>query len=82
MASELKPNPQFDHAFAIVRVDTFQGLDVALDALPARITVKKIVWNGETAQAEVERLNSLNRDKHCIYFSQVTRIERRQDRSS
>jgi hypothetical protein len=66
MASDLKPNPMFEHAFAIVRVDVFQSLDVAPDQLPARITVKKVVWDTETAQEEVERLNCLNKDKDCI----------------
>jgi hypothetical protein len=82
MTSALKPNPQFDHAFAIVRVDVFQRLDVAVDQLPSRITVKKVVWDAETAREEVERLNLLNKDKDCIYFSQVTRIERKQQQPS
>jgi len=41
-----------------------------------RITVKKIVFDAEFAESEVRRLNELNRDKGCHYFSQITRVQR------
>ncbi|MDP9351784.1 MAG: hypothetical protein M3P51_09640 [Chloroflexota bacterium] len=72
---EFKPNQRYDHAFAIIRVDTFHDLSVATDLRDA-ITVKAIVNSEERAQAEVERLNALNEDKGSVYFWQVTRLER------
>jgi hypothetical protein len=69
----MQPNPRYDHAYAIVRVDTFQGPDVAWEN---KITVKSIVSNAAAARAEVERLNQLNKDKGCIYFWQITRLEK------
>ena len=59
-------------AYAIVRLDDFQDATVAPEN---RITVKKIVWEEGTAQAEVERLNELNGDKGCRYFWQATRVD-------
>ncbi len=66
--SRWKPNVRFDHAFAIVRVDGFQrNLDFET-ALDSTITVRKIVWDQETAESEVARLNRLNKDKG-LYIS-------------
>jgi hypothetical protein len=69
----LKPNPRQDHAYAIVRYETSRDENVPPEL---RITVKKVVFDGTVAEAEVRRLNDLNRDKGCFYFSQVTRVER------
>ena len=69
----LKPNPRYDHVFAIVRFDSDAAEAVRIDA---RITIKKIVWDAEQADSEVRRLNKLNAGKGCHYFSQVTRLER------
>ncbi len=68
--SDLKPNEKFDHAFAIIRVDCF------IDP-PTNITVKKVVWDEDFAQQEVDRLNKINADKECYYFHQLTRVERK-----
>ena len=59
-------------AYAIVRVDEFQGEDVATEN---RVTVKKVVWDEATARVEVERLNQINGDRDCRYFWQATRVE-------
>lgn len=73
------PNPNFDHVYAIVRVE----LDVLAkdasdpDSVANSVTVKKLLWNEAEAAAEVRRLNDLNRNKGCFYFSQITRLERR-----
>jgi hypothetical protein len=40
-----------------------------------RITVKKVVVDPQHAEAEVKRLNELNKDKGSYYFYQVTRFE-------
>ena len=67
------PNSKYDHVFAIVRVDTFQDPDFSFEEM---VTVKKIVWNQTTAKQEVERLNKLNGAKECVYFWQMTRLEK------
>jgi hypothetical protein len=78
--SEPKPNLVCEHVYAIVRVDrvSFLGDSLDRDSLSNAITVKKLVWTEEDAKAEVERLNTINRDKGCFYFFQITRLERRQ----
>jgi len=63
----MKPNPKYDHAFAIVRLD---HTDSTLE-----VTVKKIVWDADIAEKEVVRLNKIN--KNCLYFYQITRVERK-----
>ena len=60
-----------DPAYAIIRVD----LDVMDDE--ARFTVRRIVWNEELAEAEVQRLQELNADKGARYLWQYTRVDRR-----
>lgn len=57
-------------AFAVVRIDHFLG-DVPLNH---KITVKEILFDQSQADEEVRRLNQLNHDKGCEYFSQHTRI--------
>jgi hypothetical protein len=54
-------------AFAIIRIDTYPERD------EDRFYITRIVWDEETAGAEVERLNELNADKGCRYFWQATR---------
>lgn len=71
MSAELKPNRHHAHVFAIIRLDAGS----AESSLEDRITIKKIVLDGETADREVSRLNELNRDKHCRYFHRVTRLD-------
>jgi hypothetical protein len=61
-------------AFAIVRVDTFHPEDEQPEPRNS-ITVKRIVWDQATAEAEVARLNGLNGDKGCVYFWQQTRVD-------
>ena len=68
------PNSKYDHVFAVVRVDMFHGLEVPAESL---VVVKKVVWTQEVAEAEVARLNHLNQDKGCVYFWQITRLERK-----
>ena len=69
MSREVEPG------YAIVRIDEFQSDDVSPEH---KITVKRIVWSQEVAEAEVERLNSLNQEKGCRYFWQYTRVDRRE----
>jgi hypothetical protein len=69
----MRPSPRYDHVYAILRYETTAGPDVPIEV---KVTVKKIVTDPQVAKEEVERLNHLNRDKGCYYFSQVTRIEK------
>lgn len=73
---ELKPNRKYDHAFAILRVDTLHGVDADCRH---RIKVKQVVWSQAAATTVVQRLNEANADKGCMYFWQVTRVERKRD---
>jgi hypothetical protein len=65
-------------AYAVVRVDTY---DEPPEASPSNIsvsvdvTVKKVLWSQEAAEAEVKRLNDLDSDKRCRYFWQYTRVD-------
>jgi hypothetical protein len=55
--------------YAVIRVDDYPS------AAPEDcITIKEIVWSLEEAEAEVKRLNELNRSKGCKYFWQLTRL--------
>jgi hypothetical protein len=56
-------------AFAIIRIDTY------LDNDESRVTVKRVVWDLEVAEAEVLRLNDLNAHKGSHYFWQHTRVD-------
>ena len=58
-------------AYAIVRVDHDAPSD------EERFTVRRIVWDEELAETEVQRLSQLNADKSCGYFWQYTRVDRR-----
>lgn len=63
---------QKEQAFAIVRLDDFQGPDVDLRN---RVSVKRIVWDQAEAEAEVERLSGLT--EGVRYFWQATRVDPR-----
>ncbi len=72
MSGELKPNRKYQHIYAIIRYDIDADSDAPIDL---RITVKKVVVDPQYAEAEVKRLNELNKDKDSYYFYQVTRFE-------
>lgn len=62
------------HGFAIIRIDKIKSRRIFnYDEL---VIIKKIVWTQIKAEAEVIRLNKLNNNKGCIYFWQLTRIEK------
>jgi hypothetical protein len=80
--SDWSPNSKYDHAFAIVRIDDYQGA-VDLETEPeVVINVKKIVWAQEVAESEVARLNKLNKNKGATYYWTITRVERKAPQSS
>jgi hypothetical protein len=66
------------HVYAVVRIDLpdSESVDEIAGDPALWITVKEIVPTREEADKEVQRLNALNADKGCIYFSQVTRLFR------
>lgn len=66
----MKKHSKLVHVFAIIRVETSGD-----HSWEHRVTVTKIVKDEERANQEVERLNELNAEKGCLYFSQVTRME-------
>jgi hypothetical protein len=72
MADALKPNKKYGHLYAIIRYETEADPMTLIDL---RVTVKKVVCDPHYAAREVERLNELNKEKGCYYFSQVTRLD-------
>jgi hypothetical protein len=59
-------------AYAIIRLDTYlQG--VAADA--DRVTVKRVMWDKNEAEAEAARLNALVGDDGQEYYVQYTRVD-------
>src|SRR5947209_12503057 len=68
------PNASFDHGYAIIRLEIDWPKDADID--PHIVTVKKVVRSQEAAEREVERLNKLNAGKGCLYFWEITRLER------
>lgn len=60
-----------EQVFAIVRFYNFHDSSVAIEN---RVTVTKVLFEREAAEAEVLRLNKVNGDKSCVYAWQVTRL--------
>jgi len=62
--------------FAVIRLD--RAHDGSFDSVFANpnayVTVKELLPTLEDAEREVERLNTLNADKGCVYFAQMTRF--------
>jgi hypothetical protein len=73
------PPPGYEHAFAIVRVDFFNDtlLTLANFIEYPRARVVKVLWDQQKAQQEAKRLNELNSAKGAVYFTSITRVERR-----
>lgn len=69
----MKPNEKYDHVFVIIRVDLFQGPDVAPED---KITVTKAFWDAEAARREAERLNRQRPNDRAHYFFKLARLER------
>lgn len=65
-------NKRSAHVYAIIRVDLFLGDTVSPER---KIAVKKIVMDVAIAEAEVKRLQDLQKDEGVVYFMQVTRLE-------
>ena len=72
MGNALKPNRKYEHLYAIVRYVTNADEATPIDL---RFLVTKVVSDGNYAQREANRLNTLNKDKDYHYFVQITRFE-------
>jgi len=70
MMAKIKPNSKFLHLYAVVRVD----LPLSADNPQNSISVVKGFESLKYAEEDAARLNKLNQDKGCIYFSQTTRL--------
>jgi hypothetical protein len=73
-------NLKFDHVYVVIRMDSHAG-DSEPEDHAQFVTSTKAYWSIQAADAEVERLNRLNKDKGCIYFRRVARIERNSNES-
>ncbi len=72
----------FEPAFVIIRIEKdalrVPQSDADFDILcNSVISVIRVYWSRELAQAEAERLNSLNSAKGCHYYVQHTRVQGR-----
>ncbi len=57
--------------FAIIRID--QVISPTM-RLMDKISVVKVMWDWDQAEAEAVRLNTLNGGKGCTYFATATRL--------
>ena len=64
------PHSKFRHVYAVVRID----FPVSVTEPKNSVTVVKVLTSSVLAENEVTRLNKLNAEKGCIYFSHVTRL--------
>ncbi len=65
-----KPNAKYKHLYAVVRIDN----PVHLERPENSFTVIKVFPSRESAEIETARLNKINADKNCTYFTQITRM--------
>jgi hypothetical protein len=63
-------NSEYYYVYVIIRADEYQGPECPVEY---KVTAKEVVWDEDTAQREVRRLNSLGKEG-VRYFSQVTRL--------
>jgi hypothetical protein len=64
---------RFRPGYAVVRIDEYDIPGIPKDQL---ITVKEVWSSQEQADAEVARLNAINADKSCRYFTFYAKVER------
>ncbi len=70
MPSTNKSNSKYRHVYAVVRLDVpiFEGQP------EASFSVVKVFSSEGRAQKEASRLNKINADKSCKYFTRITRM--------
>ena len=65
-----RPHSKFKHVYAVVRIDT----PVSTTDPENSFAVVKVLSSKTDADAEVNRLNSVNATKRCLYVSRITRM--------
>lgn len=70
MTSRNSPNSKYRHVYAVVRMDLpiFEGQP------EASFSDVKVYSSEESAEKETSRLNKINADKRCEYFTRITRM--------
>jgi hypothetical protein len=71
-AFDERSEPNVIHGFAVVRADDPDNINKPIEW---RVTLKRIVFERNIAEAEAVRLNNLNANNGCQYFCQHARIE-------
>lgn len=70
MPSINQPHSKYRHVYAVVRIDV-----PIYEAQPeSSFSVVKVFSSEEGAEKETARLNKINADKGCKYFTFITRI--------
>ena len=65
-----KKHSKYLHVYAVVRVDHPINLDYPGNS----ISVVKVFASKEAAGRDADRLNTVNADKHCAYYTFTTRM--------
>jgi len=65
-----KSNSRFEHVFAVVRID----FPVDQNMPENSIAIVKVFGSEDLANAEILRLNKVNKNKGCKYVSYITRF--------
>lgn len=73
-----RPHSKYLHVYAIVRVDDHEDVDTSI---ADRISVTKVLFSEEEANAEAKRLNGLRRhvETGTTYFVRQTRLHEQPD---
>jgi hypothetical protein len=73
--SEGQPHAKYPHVFAVVRIDTYEGIDEALDE--DRLAVTGVVTTEEAADADASRVNALAKERGTgsRYITFVSRLK-------
>src|SRR5712691_8199190 len=64
-------NVRRHHVFVVLRIDGFHATGISSEEA---VTVTKVFWTLDEAEAEVQRLNQLNGPKGSLYFWRVGRL--------
>jgi len=70
-----QPHSKFRHVYPIVRID--KPFD---EAYPTNtLSVVKVLTSEAAAEIEVSRLNTINANKRCVYFYNISRLVEGED---
>lgn len=70
-----QPNEKYPHVFAVIRIDTHEEIDQALD--DERLTVTAVYSTEEAAEADAARLNGLAEERGAgsRYVTRLSRLK-------